>query len=135
MGKKFGEKVNLVEGVSHSLPFEEEEFDMVIAGFCLYMVGPNTIIATLSEMNRVLKQEGILVISDFDTPYPYIRHNKHNAEIFTYKRDYLEMLRPFGYTLIEKRMHSYFTNCFVKNVQERSSTLFFYKEHKQYLDG
>lgn len=68
------------------------------------------------------------MITDFDTPLRFVRKNKHNDSILTYKTDYSGYILPYGYTLIEKRMYSHEGERFVPEVQERVSTQIFYKE-------
>jgi len=121
-------KVKLVQGFSDLLPYDDDYFDVVYLGFCLYQVDRHFLFRTLSEADRVLKSEGFLAITDFDTPLKYKRENKHNPDIFTYKRDYAQYLLSFGFTLIEKRMYAHGYNKFIPEVQERVSTQIFFKE-------
>lgn len=71
---------------------------------------------------------GVYVVTDFDTPVPYVRKNIHNAYIRTFKTDYAGLLKPFGYTLIGKKMYAHGDMGFTKDIQERVSTQIFYKE-------
>lgn len=125
--------VRLCKGYSKSLPYEDNSFDMIIVGFCLYMISRDDIISTVGEIDRVLRSGGIVALSDFETIHPYTRENKHNKDVFTYKKDYAELFKPFGYTLVEKRSHSYETDYFVRDMQKRSSTQFLYKERYEDL--
>lgn len=98
-------------------------------GHFLYMCDRNSIFKTFMESDRCLKEGGFLVIGDFDTPVRLSRENKHDASIPTYKDDYSKYLLPYGYTLVEKKMYSKDSDCFVADVQERVSTQIFYKEN------
>ena len=122
------EKVELRQGFSDELPYPDDFFDMVYLGFCLYQVDRDKLLKTMSECDRVLKRGGYCVITDFDTPIPYLRQNIHNIEMLTYKTDYSKMLSPYGYTLIHKIMYSHSTEGFKEEIQERVSTQIFFKE-------
>ena len=50
--------------------FDNQYFNVVILGFCLYMVDRELLFKTISEVDRTLKQGGYLVIADCETPFP-----------------------------------------------------------------
>ncbi len=64
--KFFDEKPNLVSGVFEHIPFKDEEFDAVLCGYSL-RDAINLRIA-ISEIHRVLKKEGKVVIVDLGKP-------------------------------------------------------------------
>ena len=64
--KFFGEKPILVSGVFEHIPFKDEEFDAVLCGYSL-RDAINLRIA-ISEIHRVLKKEGKVVIVDLGKP-------------------------------------------------------------------
>lgn len=121
--------VELLQGTSDDLPFEENRMDFVILGFCMVWVDRQHLLKTASEVDRVLKRGGFLLIEDFDVPNPVQRPYKHNASIFTYKHDYSSLfLGDPSYSLIEKRSYSHSSNAFDPRIQERVSTCILYKE-------
>lgn len=122
-------KIKLQQGFADFLPYEDSYFDAVYIGFCLYQHDRNSLFKSLSETDRVLKRGGVCVITDFDTPVPYIRENIHNKRLPTYKTDYADNLIPYGYSLIEKKTYSHSSLSFVKEIQERISTQILYKEN------
>lgn len=130
-------EVELRQGFADEMPFQDEAFDAVYLGFCLYQVHRSLLFRTLSESDRVLKYGGYCVITDFDTPIRFLRNNAHNAEIFTYKTDYAQYLLPYGYTLVYKKMYTHQSFCFCPDMQERISTQIFYKERLEdwYIKG
>lgn len=125
--------VFLKQGFSHYLPYDDNSFDVVYLGFCAYQVDRKYLFKTFEETDRVLKCGGFCVITDFDTPIPYIRENIHNKEVYTYKNDYIHYLLPYGYTLVDKTMYSHASMGFTADVQERLSTQILYKEKKEDL--
>ncbi len=64
--KFFDEKPNLVSGVFEHIPFKDKEFDAVLCGYSL-RDAINLRIA-ISEIHRVLKKEGKVVIVDLGKP-------------------------------------------------------------------
>ncbi len=131
----FGDKIEFSQGTVDNLPYEDDFFGVVIVGFCLYQVDRKLLARALSEIDRVLISGGYLVISDFDTPVPCKRENKHNYLTPTYKDNYGDMFRhlPYRYTLIEKKTYSSDGDfIFLDDIQERVSTQIFYKEKDFY---
>lgn len=123
-----GAEVELQQGFSDSIPYGHEEFDLIYIGFCLYQVSRDLIAKTISEVDRTLRWGGILAVTDFDTPVGYVRENTHNKMIVTFKTDYASYIKPFGYSLVSKKMYSHNTAGFNPDIQERVSTQIFYKE-------
>lgn len=64
--KFFDKKPNLISGVFEHIPFKDEEFDVVLCGYSL-RDAINLRIA-ISEIHRVLKKEGKVVIVDLGKP-------------------------------------------------------------------
>ena len=62
--------LNLKQGTSDQIEFDNQYFNVVILGFCLYLVDRELLFKTISEVDRTLKQGGYLVITDFETPFP-----------------------------------------------------------------
>ena len=128
----FGDSLVFVYGTADSIPYVDDFFDVVMVGTCLYQVDRKLLVRTLSEIDRVMKSGGFLVISDFDTPFLCKRENKHNALAPTYKDNYGDMFlhAPYKYTLVEKRSYSFSGELvFSIDVQDRMSTQIFYKEN------
>lgn len=120
-------------GTSDSLPFSENEFDLVYFGFCLYLVDRNLIFKSLSEADRVLKPGGYLVITDFDASRPYKSEYKHKQGIMSYRNDYAAMFLASGhYSLISKLGFAYDKKHFELTLSERISTSILYKEIDAY---
>jgi ubiquinone/menaquinone biosynthesis C-methylase UbiE len=87
------------QGTADQLPFDDNSFDMVIFGFCLYLCDREDLFRIACESDRVLKNPGWMLILDFHSPQPYKREYKHHLGLFTHKMDYrkLFMWNP-GYT-------------------------------------
>ncbi len=125
--------IHLSCSCSNSLPFGEDEFDIVMVGFCLYVTPREWIQDSVTEINRVLKRGGFLVITDFDTPLWYKRVNRHNDKMPVFKENYAKRFIDIGYTLVEKVSYSHEHNTFARDIQERVSTQVLYKELEEDL--
>lgn len=130
-------KIYMQQGISNCLPYHDEEFDVVMIGFSLYVTPRELVADTISEINRVLRQGGFIVLTDFDTPIKCRRVNIHNEEMYVYKENYAEPFLSMGYSLVEKRSYSHAGDSFNPDIQERVSTQILYKEiHEElYFDA
>ena len=84
--------IKVYGGTSHTLHFQEGYFDLVLYGFCLYLVDRKYLLRTVSEGDRVLADGGHLGILDFLTfKPPHSRIYHHQPELRTYKMDYCKL--------------------------------------------
>ncbi|MBC8216286.1 MAG: class I SAM-dependent methyltransferase [Candidatus Marinimicrobia bacterium] len=75
-------------GDATDIPFDENEFDLVISQFALHEKDADTIKRELVEVRRVLKPSGLFSVTDFDVPV---------------KRTCLSNLLGWGIKQIEKK--------------------------------
>ena len=83
--------LDAVIGTADSLPFEDNSFDLVIFGFCLYLCDKDDLPKIVSETHRVLKSNSWLIIYDFWSDNDYANEYKHRAGVISYKSDYSKM--------------------------------------------
>ena len=122
--------LNLKQGTSDQIEFDDNYFNIVILGYCLYLVDRELLFKTISEVDRILKQGGYLVITDFETPFPVKRNYEHSEGCFTYKNNYSNFFLGGGhYSLVNKIHYSHSTDIFNPDINERVSTSVLYKEH------
>ena len=120
---------NYKVGTADSLPYEDSQFDLVVFGFCLYLVPREEIQRALSEANRVLKPGGFLAIIDFDVPRSLTNTYIHAENVKSFKENYsLRYLENGEYSLISKWSHSHNSDYFVEEVDERISISVMHKE-------
>jgi ubiquinone/menaquinone biosynthesis C-methylase UbiE len=123
-------KIKLEIGTSDFLNYEDNFFDIVIVGFCLYLVDRELIFKTVSEIDRVLKQKGFLVITDFEPPFPMKKEYIHKEGVYSYKNNYSNFFLGGGhYNLLRKIHFSHSDLIFDSNFDERVSTTILYKEN------
>ena len=129
-GRHLYKNFNLKVGTSDKLEFDNKFFDIVICGFFLYLVDRDLLFRTVSEIDRVLKEDGFLVLVDFDVPFPLSNDYIHYKGIKSYKNDYSKFFTGGGhYTIVGKKQYCHEDEqSFNKNIQERISTTILYKE-------
>ena len=127
-GSELYPNLNLKQGTSDQIEFDNQYFNVVILGFCLYLVDRELIFKTISEVDRTLKQGGYLVITDFETPFPIKRKYKHLKGLFTYKNNYSNFfLGGSHYSLVNKFHTSPSKDIFNLDINERISTSILHK--------
>jgi ubiquinone/menaquinone biosynthesis C-methylase UbiE len=110
-------------GTANSLKYPNEHFDVVWFGFCLYLIDRSLLTAAVAEADRVLRDNGYLVITDFDPQYPCRRKYHHLAGVQSYKADYSKLfLANPAYTLAAKRSYSHAGAGFPPDPDERVAT-------------
>ena len=80
--------INAQQGTADKLPFDNQNFDIVIFGFCLYLCDREDLFRIASEADRVLRSPGWLMILDFFSPVPQSRAYHHREGVKSYKMDY-----------------------------------------------
>ena len=91
-----GDRLQMLQGSAKELPFEDSSFDIVVFGFCLYLVDRKELLRSLSEADRVLKDKGILVIDDFEPPSQYSNEYSHYEGLYSFKANYSHMFENTG---------------------------------------
>tara|TARA_B100001250_G_scaffold413015_2_gene445790 strand:- start:822 stop:1490 length:669 start_codon:yes stop_codon:yes gene_type:complete len=129
-GNKMYPDINLQVGTSETLDYDDRCFDIVICGNFLYLVDRDLIFRTISEIDRVLKYGGFLIIVDFDVPAAYSNNYIHCENVQSYKNDYSKFFVGCGhYTIVGKKQFSIKNRySFHKNIDERISSTILYKE-------
>lgn len=105
-GKTRYPSVDLRVGAADSLPFEDGAFDLVIVGFCMYLVDPELHFRTVAEADRVLAEGGQLVIFDFQTPAPYFNDYAHLEGMRAHKMDFSSLFTAHpSYSLVHRELN------------------------------
>jgi SAM-dependent methyltransferase len=97
--------LSLEVGTADVLPFADGQFDLVIFGFCLYLVDPRLHFRCVAEADRVLVDGGLLLIHDFIEPVPYYNEYAHRPGIRSYKMEFSRyFLACPAYSLLQRNM-------------------------------
>ena len=119
----------LLRGTIDELPFDDSFFDIVIVGFCFCYLDRKLLMRSEMEIDRILKTEGFLAITDFNAVMNYKRMNIHNSNTPVYKTKYADHFIGRGYSCIEKTTYTASSESFFPFAdQERVSTTILFKE-------
>lgn len=96
-GRKRYPDLELHQGLLSQLPIQDE-FDLVVVNFVLHWVDRKTLINSVAEIDRVMKDGALLILGDFLPDYQQRRHYHHlpNERVYTYKQDYARIFESFG---------------------------------------
>lgn len=115
--------VQAVLGTADVLPYDSGTFDIVVFGFCLYLCDREDLFKIAQECDRVLKDEGWVVILDFFAPTPVRRAYHHKDGLFSYKMDYRQLFdwHP-SYTCFSHELSHHASGDFTDDPQEWIAT-------------
>jgi len=92
-GKKQFPGISLAFGTADDLFFEDNSFDTIIFGFCLYLCDRKDLFKIAYEADRCLMNEGTVIIKDFFPTFPYKNKYSHYKDVFSYKMDYSQIFK------------------------------------------
>jgi len=75
-------------GTADDLPFTNEQFDVIIFGFCLYLCDIDDLFKIAFEANRVTRSPGWIILYDFYSRVSTLVDYKHHKDINTHKMDF-----------------------------------------------
>lgn len=85
--------LRLKQGTAEHLPYEDEQFDLVLFGGCLYLCDPADYFAVAYHADRVLTPGGVMAVFDFATDLPHSNAYRHREGLRAYKMDFSRMFR------------------------------------------
>lgn len=84
--------LKIFHGVSGTIEqWSNNRVDMVIFGFCLYLISRDELFFLAYHTDRILKDGGHIVIHDFMPDTPHKKSYHHKAGVFSYKMDYAKL--------------------------------------------
>ena len=102
-GKRKYPNLNLTVGTADKLPYKTAFFDIVYFGFSMYLIDRTLLLKSIYCADRVLKNEGFLIIRDFASKTPVFNKYKHDTRIHSYKMNYSTIFTSLpNYTLLER---------------------------------
>jgi SAM-dependent methyltransferase len=101
--------LDLRVGTAEDLPLRpHERFDLVIFGFCLYLIDRHDLLAAMSLAWRALEVGGQIAVVDFDVQEPVTTPYIHHGGIRSLKAPYAEILRLTGAFSVEFHKRLFF---------------------------
>lgn len=83
--------VQAVQSTADILPYDDQSFDFIVFGFCLYLCDREDLFQIAAEADRVLKANSWLIINDFFASVPNRRDYHHRSGIYSHKMDYRQL--------------------------------------------
>ena len=71
--------------------FQDDFFDIILVPFVFMYVDRNLLIKTIYEIDRILKNNGILIITDFYSNRQRKNKYKHVSNTYIYKQNYFDI--------------------------------------------
>lgn len=98
-------KVPVHQMTASTLPVNDNGFDLVIYGFCLYLTDPNDWFNIAAEGHRALRTGGHLIIHDFgESDEPFASRYEHDPRLLSYHFPFSKLWRWHpGYSWIATR--------------------------------
>lgn len=93
-GKDNYPNVNFIHGTADDLMvFDKESIDIVIVGFVFYVIDRSILLKVIAEIDRVLRNGGILIIVDFfsESSLKNVYHHIKDFKAFSFKQNYDEV--------------------------------------------
>jgi ubiquinone/menaquinone biosynthesis C-methylase UbiE len=104
-GKGRYPRVRFVQGVAGELPLPTNSADLVLVSFVLHWLDRSRLLAAVAEIDRILRDGGHLLLSDFlpEVPTRVAYHHRPEAGAWTYKQDYAQLFLAGGlYSEVER---------------------------------
>lgn len=113
-------ELHLVQGTADNLPYKDRSMSIIIIGFCLYLCDRSDLFKIASEVDRVIDDNGIIIILDFYSENPYKNEYTHLDGLYSYKMDYEKMFswNP-EYQVLSKTISSHTNEVIVDDKDER----------------
>jgi len=110
-GKKAFPKISLLRGVASALPVKSA-FNLVLVVFVLHWVSREKLLASITEIDRAVAENGYLIVSDFLPRKPRRNHYHHlKGGVSTWKMDYGALFEATGnYVQVERFISDYRTD-------------------------
>lgn len=112
-GKEHYPEVEFIQGtVDNMAPLQDNFFDVVVVGFVFYVVDRTLLLKSIAEIDRVLGDNGFLVIVDFFSETTIKRNYHHISDFsaYSFKQRYDEVFTATGiYHLISRSCYNHDT--------------------------
>lgn len=111
-----------------NLNFKNSSFNVVIIGFCLYLCDREDLFTIAKEVDRVLSDNGVLIINDFHPLQPYKKAYVHSDGIYSFKMDYSRLFtwNPI-YTKIYQKIYNHDGTYNIQSIDDRISVVTLHK--------
>jgi ubiquinone/menaquinone biosynthesis C-methylase UbiE len=127
--------LSVQQGTADELPFDNQSFDIVIFGFCLYLCDREDLFRIASEADRVLRSPGWLMLLDFFSPVPRAKTYHHRPSVQSHKMDYRTLFTWHPeYTCMTHKVRHHSDNSYTDEQGEWTAVSVLRKHHKDLSD-
>lgn len=99
--------IHMHVGAADELKFEDNRFDVVIFGFCLYLCDQSDLFKIVAEADRVLKDGGWILIWDFIPSLSYKNPYNHLDGVYSHKMDHAKLFTAHpAYKLMYRKVEA-----------------------------
>ncbi|MDH5716654.1 MAG: class I SAM-dependent methyltransferase [Spirochaetia bacterium] len=97
-GQKKYSRIQFYRGLLSEIPITKKA-DIVIINFVLHWIDRRNLTKCISEIDRILLDEGYIILGDFLPDYNYKRkyHHLPNEIVYTYKQNYANIFTSLGF--------------------------------------
>jgi ubiquinone/menaquinone biosynthesis C-methylase UbiE len=104
-GRALYPALDLRVGTADELCFDAGSFDIVIIGFCMYLVDPSLHFRAVAEADRVLADGGAMIVFDFLPDQPYHNNYTHLQGLRAHKMEFSKLLTAHpAYSLVHRQL-------------------------------
>jgi ubiquinone/menaquinone biosynthesis C-methylase UbiE len=131
-GKDNYENIKFLHGTLDNIDLSDNSCDIILIPFVLMYVDRNLLLKSINEIDRILKNNGLLIITDFYSNRPRKNGYKHFENTFIYKQNYFEIFTSTNNYFLQK------LDCFTHNTTNNFDNYddnCFYCELKKDIDG
>ena len=94
---------DVIQGTADNLKNSDSTVDVLIFGFCLYLVDPADYFKIASESYRVLADNGVIIIHDFAPKSHYKNEYTHLHGVKSYKFDFSQILLSHPHLVLKSK--------------------------------
>ncbi len=126
-GKKKFKDINFIHGTMDKIELDDSSCDIILIPFVLMYIDRKLLFKCIYEIDRVLKDKGILIITDFYPNFQCKNIYKHLDETYIYKQSY------FNIFISSRNYFLYNLECFTHNTSLENyyqNTCFYSELHK-----
>ena len=94
---------DVIQGTADNLTNADSTVDILVFGFCLYLVDPADYFKIASESYRVLSDNGVIIIHDFAPKSHYKNEYVHLDGLNSYKFDFSKILLSHPHLVLKSK--------------------------------
>lgn len=95
-------KIYFQVGTCDNMNYEDNQFDIILVPFVFMYIDRNLLLKSISEIDRILKNNGKLIITDFYSNRQRKNKYKHVENAFIYKQNYFDIFLSSKNYFLEK---------------------------------